>query len=226
MNADTSLATLLTIANAVVTRRRAEVCTLPLSLWRSQSHPAFAPGPRSSHPLSRVVTSVIPSCLGDVFCTSSGGCFRSALAGHSQPSVSVSRLLGQTTGHSALSRKCSKTASSGMHATPVSFRLRQNPLAADLHRQALAPIGIPVLPQEPSGHSGSAVFRSAFALFPSCRLSASRHPERWREPHYSAFDRYRRCNSAASLVCMLPLSLQVETEPPGRLPPAPGSHRG
>jgi len=51
-------------------------------------------------------------------------------------------------------------------------------------------------------------------------------PERWREPHYSAFDRYRRCNSAASLVCMLPLSLQVETEPPGRLPPAPGSHRG
>lgn len=31
-NTDTSLATLLTIAHAVVTRRRAEVCTLPLSL--------------------------------------------------------------------------------------------------------------------------------------------------------------------------------------------------
>jgi hypothetical protein len=38
-NADTSQATLLTIANAVVTRRRAEVCTLPLGL---------AGGPRAS----------------------------------------------------------------------------------------------------------------------------------------------------------------------------------
>jgi len=48
-------------------------------------------------------------------------------------------------------------------------------------------------------------FPEAFATFPVRTLSASRHPERWREPHYSAFDRYRRCNSAASLVCMLPL---------------------
>jgi len=48
-------------------------------------------------------------------------------------------------------------------------------------------------------------FPEAFATFPVRTLSASRHPERWREPHYSAFDRYRRCNSAASSVCMLPL---------------------
>jgi len=171
------------------------------------------------------MTSVIPSCLGDLFCHSSGGCFRSACAGLSQPSSFSLTTAGPDYGPSALSRKCSKTASYGMHATPVSFRRRQNPLAADLHRQALTPIGILTLPQGPSGHSGLASLSERFRVHPVCRLSASRHPERWREPHYSAFDRYRRCNSAASSVCMLPLSLQVETEPPGRLPPAPGSHR-
>jgi hypothetical protein len=55
------------------------------------------------------------------------------------------------------------------------------------------------------GHPGSTALSVAFRRLPGPSLSTSRYPERWREPRYSAFDRYRRCNSAASLVCTLPL---------------------
>jgi len=120
------------------------------------------------------VTSVIPGCPGDLFCHSSGGCFRSACAGLSQPSSFSLATAGPDYGPSALLRKCSKTASCGMHATPVSFRRRQNPLAADLHRQGLTPIGILALPQGPSGHSGLASLSERFRVHPVCRLSASR----------------------------------------------------
>lgn len=151
------------------------------------------------------MASALPSCLGNLFCTRSGGFFRSAFTGLSKPSYFSLATPGPVYGPSALSLECSKTAFSGMHATPVSFRSRQNPLAADLRRQALTPIEHPVLPQAPSGHPGLTSLSYRFHDCPGSSLSASRHPERWREPHYSAFDRYRRCNSAACWVCMLPL---------------------
>jgi len=65
-NTDASLATLLTIAHAVVTRRRAEVCTLPLSLLAVSEPPGRhppAPGSHSSQQISRFVgvgTSKLP----------------------------------------------------------------------------------------------------------------------------------------------------------------------
>lgn len=171
------------------------------------------------------MTSVIPSCLGDLFCHSSGGCFRSACAGLSQPSSFSLATAGPDYGPSALLRKCSKTASCGMHATPVSFRRRQNPLAADLHRQALTPIGILALPQGPSGHSGLASLSERFRVHPVCRLSASRllsggvsHTTLLSIAIAVVIRRHPR---SACYPCLS----RSETEPPGRLPPAPGSHR-
>lgn len=49
------------------------------------------------------------------------------------------------------------------------------------------------------------VFLDDFRRLPVRSLSASRHPERWREPHYLAFDRLRRRSSAVYSVCILPL---------------------
>lgn len=149
--------------------------------------------------------SALPSCLG-TFSAPGLAAFSARLSpGFPNRRISVSRLLGPAYGPSALLLECSKTAFSGMHATPVSFRSRQNPLAADLHRQVLTPIEHSVLPQASSGRSGLTSLSNRFHDSPGSSLSASRHPERWREPHYSAFDRYRRCNSAACWVCMLPL---------------------
>lgn len=69
------------------------------------------------------------------------------------------------------------------------------------------------------------VFRATFVAFPSGLLSASRHPERWREPHYLAFDRLRRRSSAVYLVCILPLIHSGRISAPW-LPTTykPGSH--
>jgi hypothetical protein len=50
------------------------------------------------------------------------------------------------------------------------------------------------------------VFRATFAAVPSSLLSASRHPDPWLGPRYSAFDRFRRRSPAVSLVCTLPLT--------------------
>jgi hypothetical protein len=68
VDAGVNQATLLTIANAVVTRRRAEVCTLPLSLQASL-RASRSPTACTGHPIAvdQIQVgrpSISPSCLG------------------------------------------------------------------------------------------------------------------------------------------------------------------
>jgi len=68
VDAGVNQATLLTIAHAVVTRRRAEVCTLPLSLQaslRASRSPASCTGhPIAVDQIQVGRPSISPSCLG------------------------------------------------------------------------------------------------------------------------------------------------------------------
>jgi len=73
-----SQATLLTIANAVVTRRRAEVCTLPLSILACSEPPGRhppAPGSHSSRPIPGWSSVDLPESPRNLFCTRFGEIF-------------------------------------------------------------------------------------------------------------------------------------------------------
>jgi hypothetical protein len=101
-------------------------------------------------------------------------------------------------GHSHTSRRCDSAVHSGL-AQPL---IDPGPTSAPWPPSSCArlprPSDIPALPRGPSGYSGSAGLSRPFRAVPVQSLSASRHPEQWREPRYSAFDRSRRCNSPAS----------------------------
>jgi hypothetical protein len=94
-------------------------------------------------------------------------------------------------------RRCDSAVHSGL-ARPLNHPGRfRAPWPPSSCARLPRPSDIPALPQGPSGYSGSAGLSRTFRSVPVQSLSASRLPEQWREPHYSAFDRYRRCNSPA-----------------------------
>jgi len=91
-----------------------------------------------------------------------------------------------------------------MRTTPDSLRPNQSPLATSVARHSRPSVS-PCCHRGLYGHPGSTGLSRDFRRRPVRSLSASRHPERWREPHYLAFDRLRRRSSAVYSVCILPL---------------------
>lgn len=117
-NTGTSLATLLSFANAVVTRRRVQVYTLPLSAPGSLSAPwpptIPAPGSHSSRNIPGCSTSVNPRLPQEPFQPGSGGNFGTGFH-QAVPCrrASVSRLPGLFYGpihtrHAGVTQRCTQ----------------------------------------------------------------------------------------------------------------------
>lgn len=191
-------------------------------------HPP-APGSHSSQfAIFQVAfrTSVPPDCSGNLFCSRPGGNFGSAFAGLSRPSSLRLATPGPVYGPSAPFPRVRARDVTEVCTLPL--------IHSGRIRAPWQPTSIARLPRPSEslcchrglcGHSGSTALSDAFRRLSGPSLSASRHPERWREPRYSAFDRFRRCNSAASLVCTLPLMHSGRISAPwpptscARLPP-------
>lgn len=160
-------------------------------------HPP-APGSHSSQPFSRWLD-VSPSELPrNLFCSRLGGNFGPAFAGRSEPSQFCLATPGPVCGPFAPFTRVRARGVTEVCTLPLPRSGRD--------RAPWQPTSFARLsrPSESLRCRKGLLVTLVWRLFwvpvrglPVTSLSASRHPERWREPHYAAFDRYRRCSSTA-----------------------------